>query len=145
MDSEAVLRLVVEHDVPAQMRDGTMLRADIYRPDGDGPYPVLLTRLPYGKDVFRHPGLDPLRGAMRDYIVVVQDVRGRFRSEGKWTPFQQEFDDGYDSVVWAASLPGSDGRVAMFGGSYLGMTQWSAAVTSPPGLVAMAPIISAGN
>lgn len=145
MDSEKVRRLLVEHDVPAKMRDGTTLRADVYRPDGDGPYPVLLTRLPYGKDVFRHPGLDTLRGAMRDYIVVVQDVRGRFRSEGQWTPFQQEFDDGYDSVVWAANLPGSDGRVAMFGGSYLGMTQWSAAVTSPPGLVAMAPIITGGN
>lgn len=145
MDNEAVRRVIVEHDVPARMRDGTTLRADVYRPDGSGSYPVLLTRLPYGKDVFRHPGLDALQAAGREYIVVVQDVRGRFRSEGEWTPFQQEFEDGYDSVVWAAHLPGSDGRVAMFGGSYLGITQWSAAVTSPPGLVAMAPIITSGN
>jgi len=146
MDDEGVRRVIVERDVPARMRDGTVLRANVFRPDGPGPFPVLLTRTPYGKDF--SPGLlgtDPLRGADHGYIVAVQDVRGRYRSEGEWLPYLHEFEDGYDSVVWAAALPHSDGRVCMFGGSYFGLTQWEAAVLQPPGLSALAPAITFGN
>jgi len=113
----------VELDVPAAMRDGTVLRANVYRPDGDGPWPVLLTRLPYGKDL---PGgtalLDPVQAGRRGYMVVVQDTRGRFASEGDWEPFRCEGDDGYDTVAWAAQLPGADGQVGMYGASYFGNT-----------------------
>lgn len=123
----------LEPELAATMRDGTVLRADVYRPPGEGPWPVLLARTPYGK---QDPGvlaqLDPPRAAARGHLVVVQDCRGRFRSEGEWTPLAHEADDGYDTVRWAARLPGADGRVCMYGPSYLGHTQWAAAGAAPP-------------
>ncbi len=136
--------MTVEHDVPATMRDGTALRADVYRPTADGPWPVLLTRLPYGKHL---PGgirmlIDPLGLARGGYIVVVQDTRGRFASEGDWEPWTFEATDGYDSVRWAASLPGSNGSVGMFGMSYFGNTQWMAALSKPAELKAIAPAMT---
>ena len=128
------------------MRDGTTLVADIYRPAGDAEYPVLLTRLPYGKEGATDPSyMDPIRAARRGYIVAIQDVRGRFGSEGKWNPSVHEFEDGYDTVEWAASLPGSNGEVGMYGASYFGMTQWQAAIMQPPSLKSMAPGITWGN
>ncbi|WP_280217335.1 CocE/NonD family hydrolase [Nocardia neocaledoniensis] len=134
--------VTIEHSVPATMRDGTVLRADIYRPNGDGPWPVLLTRHPYGKDTTMVlSALEPVRMARRGFIVVVQDTRGRFASEGKgdWEPWTFEADDGYDTVRWAAALRGSNGSVGMFGMSYLGNTQWMAALAKPPELKAIAP------
>src|SRR3712207_510060 len=113
------------------MRDGTVLMSDVYRPAGGGEHPVLLTRLPYGKDRPRDPTyFDPIKAAGAGYVVVVQDVRGRYASEGEFVPFASEYEDGYDTVEWAAGLPGSDGRVGMFGLSYFGKTQWQAAVRS---------------
>ena len=105
---------------------------------------MLLTRLPYGKHL---PGLirmtiDPLGMARGGYIVVVQDTRGRFSSEGFWEPWTFEADDGYDSVRWAAALPGSNGVVGMFGVSYFGNTQWMAALSKPPELKAIAPAVT---
>jgi putative CocE/NonD family hydrolase len=133
----------VELDVAAPMRDGTVLRADVFRPEGPGPWPTLLTRTPYDK---REPlilaMLDPLRAARQGFMVVVQDTRGRFASEGEWLPFAHERTDGHDSVEWAARLPGSNGRVGMFGDSYLGNTQWMAAVEQPPSLGAIAPSLT---
>ncbi|WP_329171813.1 CocE/NonD family hydrolase [Streptomyces sp. NBC_01477] len=128
-------------DAEAAMRDGTVLRADLYRPPrGTGPWPVLLARGPYGR---RDPGilarLDPRAAARRGFLVVVQDVRGRFGSEGSWEPLVHEYDDGYDTVRWAARLPGADGRVAMYGPSYLGHTQWAAITAAPPELAAAVP------
>lgn len=138
--------ITVHIDVPATMRDGTILMANVYRPAGDGEYPVLLTRLPYGKDQPRDPTyFDPIRAARRGYIVAVQDVRGRFASEGEFGTFPQEIEDGHDSVGWAASLPGSNGRVGMWGLSYFGKTQWHAATTRPPSLKSMAPGQTWGN
>jgi putative CocE/NonD family hydrolase len=136
-----VYDVTVEHNVAATMRDGTVLRADVYRPTGDGPWPVLLTRLPYDKHL---PGplrmiIDPLGMARGGYLVVVQDTRGRFASDGDWEPWTFEADDGYDSVRWAAALPGSNGVVGMFGVSYFGNTQWMAALAKPPELKAIAP------
>jgi putative CocE/NonD family hydrolase len=135
-----VLNLTVEHDIPATMRDGVVLRADIYRPFGDGPWPVLLVRLPYGKNL---PGLlsviDPMFFARSGFIVIMQDTRGRFASEGHFEPLMFEEDDGYDTVRWAASIEGSNGSVGMYGMSYFGNTQWMAAVAAAPELKAIAP------
>jgi uncharacterized protein len=128
------------------MRDGTTLMANVYRPVEGGPYPVLLARHPYGKDLaFGTSMLDPIKAAAAGYIVVVQDVRGRYRSEGKFLPFVREYEDGYDTVEWAAGLPGSDGSVGMHGLSYFGKTQWHAAVMRPPSLKSMAPAQTWGN
>ncbi len=133
----------VEFDVPATMRDGVTLRADVYRPVGPGPWPTLLTRTPYGKDDPRGSAtLDAMQAARGGFLVVVQDVRGRFASDGEWLPLRCERQDGHDSVEWAARLPGSNGRVGMYGGSYCGSTQWSAAVERPPSLGAIAPTVT---
>ncbi len=133
----------VEFDVAATMRDGTVLRANVYRPEGEGPYPVLLSRTPYGKD-FHGAGavLDPVLASRREYITVIQDTRGRFRSEGEWQPFVHEADDGADTIAWAAALRGSSGKVGMFGWSYHGFTQWVTALGRPPALAAIAPFIT---
>ncbi len=138
--------MTIQKNVPAEMRDGAVLRSDVYRPADDGEYPVLLTRLPYGKDLPRDPTyFDPVKAVRAGYIVVVQDVRGRYASEGEFVPFANEYEDGYDTVEWAAKLPGSDGRVGMFGLSYFGKTQWQAAVMRPPSLKSMVPGITWGN
>lgn len=139
-------RIIVEKNVAATMRDGTILRANVYRPAEGGPFPVALTRLPYGKDfALATAVLDPIRLAGAGYIVVIQDVRGRYTSDGDWRPFEQEFADGHDTVEWAARLPDADGQVAMWGLSYFGMTQWQAAVTGPPALRALTPGITWGE
>ncbi|MGB3634047.1 MAG: CocE/NonD family hydrolase [Rubrobacteraceae bacterium] len=138
--------ILVQKDVPAGMRDGTTLMSNVYRPTEGGPYPVLLTRLPYGKDLpFNATYFDPVKAAQQGYIVVIQDVRGRYASEGKFVPFVKEYEDGYDTVEWAAQIPGSNGRVGMFGLSYFGKTQWHAAVMQPPSLASMVPGVTWGN
>ena len=140
------IEVLIRRDVPAEMRDGTTLMSDVYRPAGEGPYPVLLTRLPYGKDLSSGTSvLDPIKAAGAGFIVVVQDVRGRYRSEGRFVPFVREYEDGYDTVEWAARLPGSDGTVGTYGLSYFGKTQWHAAVMRPPSLGSMVPVQTWGN
>ncbi len=135
--------ITVEFDVPAPMRDGTILRANVYRPAGEGRWPVLLTRLPYGKDLpIGSAVLDPAQAARRGYVVIVQDTRGTGASEGEWYPFRYEAEDGEDTVAWAAALPYADGQVGMYGASYFGFTQWSAALRRPPALRAMVPSIT---
>ncbi|HEX2915041.1 MAG TPA: CocE/NonD family hydrolase [Chloroflexia bacterium] len=136
-------QIKVEFDVEATMRDGTVLRANVFRPAEEGSYPVALTRTPYGKDFASvSPMLDAPRLARAGYIVVIQDVRGRYRSEGEWVTFANEANDGYDTVEWAAQLPGSNGKVGMFGASYFGFTQWIAAAQQPPHLKAIVPSIT---
>jgi len=135
--------VTVEFDVPAPMRDGVILRANVYRPAEAGRWPVLLTRLPYGKDLpLGSSVLDPAQAARRGYVVIVQDTRGRFTSGGDWVPMQAEGDDGEDTIAWAAALPYSDGQVGMYGVSYFGFTQWAAAVRQPPALKAIVPGIT---
>jgi putative CocE/NonD family hydrolase len=134
--------VTLERNVPAKMRDGVILRADIYRPKADGKFPVLLVRTPYDKTQELHFGL---RAAARGYIVVAQDVRGRFESEGDWYTFKNESQDGYDTVEWAAALPNSSGKVGMFGGSYVGATQYLAAIAHPPHLAGICPDVTASN
>jgi hypothetical protein len=128
----------VERNVGAAMRDGVVLKADIYRPDASGAFPVLLGRTPYGKG---HG--DQSSTAARGYIVVVQDTRGRGQSAGVFDPFFDDERDGYDTVEWAAALAGSNGKVGMFGGSYGGWTQVAAAMASPPHLVEIFPVFPA--
>ncbi len=143
MNPQPATRVKVDYNVPATMRDGVTLLANVYRPDDDGAgsYPVLLTRLPYGKDLpIGSSLLDPAQAARRGYIVVVQDVRGTFSSEGAWYPFKHEHEDGLDTVAWAATLPGANGQVGMFGASYFGQTQWMAATA--PQLGAMIPTVT---
>ncbi|MEZ2389690.1 CocE/NonD family hydrolase [bacterium RCC_150] len=130
-------KVEIVYDVEAPMRDGTVLRADTYMPAGEGPFPVILVRTPYDKRTWL--GIDYSAIARAGYIVVVQDARGSFASEGEWLPWRHEREDGYDSVEWAAALPKSNGRVGMMGSSYLGSTQWSAAIAQAPHLVAIAP------
>ncbi|MFG2730361.1 CocE/NonD family hydrolase [Streptomyces canus] len=114
--------------------------ASVHRSTTGGPYPVLLARLPYGKNVpLWTILLDPLGVARGGFSGVVQDTRGRSASEGVWEPWTYEADDGYDTVRWAAVLPGSNGRVGVIGGSYFGNTQWMAALSKPPELKAIAP------
>ena len=134
--------VMVERNVAAKMRDGVTLRADIYRPKADGKFPVLLVRTPYDKQWSMSFGL---RAAERGYAVVAQDVRGRFTSEGEWYPFKNESSDGYDTVEWAAALPYSNGKVGMFGGSYVGATQYLAAIAKPPHLAGICPTVTASN
>jgi uncharacterized protein len=131
-----------ESSVRVKMRDGVTLRADIYRPRADGKFPVLLERTPYNK----HGEIEfGLKAAARGYVVIVQDVRGRYASEGEWYTFKHESLDGYDTVEWAAALPYSDGRVGMFGGSYVGATQMLAAIAHPPHLAGICPYVTASN
>ena len=134
--------VAVEHNVPIPMRDGILLYADIYRPLSPGRYPVLLQRTPYDKSQPTVTGIDYLRAARAGYTVVVQDVRGRFASQGEFYPFMHEAADGYDTVEWAAGQPWSNGRVGMVGGSYLGAAQWLAAIAKPPHLKALFPTIT---
>lgn len=137
--------VAVRLDVPVPMRDGVVLRANVYRPGGPGRWPTLLVRTPYGKDDHDHAvwsGLDPLQTARRGFVVVVQDTRGRFASGGVFEPFRFEGQDGFDSVEWAASLPESTGRVGMFSASYCGNVQWLAAAQHPPSLQAIAPALT---
>ncbi|OQA44732.1 MAG: Cocaine esterase [Chloroflexi bacterium ADurb.Bin325] len=129
--------LIVERDVPVVMRDGVTLRADVYRPTTDERLPVLLQRTPYGKN-FSNAALG-LLAAERGYVAVFQDTRGRWNSEGADIPFVHEKADGHDTVNWAAGQPWSNGKVGMFGGSYLGYTQIASAVTHPPALKAIVP------
>jgi len=133
----------VERNVPATMRDGTVLRSDVYRPTGAGAWPVILMRLPYDKTaaqtyVYASPGFY----ASHCYLVVIQDVRGQYQSEGTFYTFLNEAEDGYDTVEWAAGLPGSNRRVGMYGFSYVGATQWLAATQRPPDLVAIVPAMT---
>jgi putative CocE/NonD family hydrolase len=139
---QAALDVVVERGVTMKTRDGVILRADIYRPTGDEKLPVLLQRTPYDKNNGAEFGR---RAALRGYLVVIQDVRGRYTSEGEWYTFKHESEDGFDTVEWAAALPNSNGKVGMFGGSYVGATQMLTAIAHPPHLAGICPVVTASN
>ena len=133
---------VVDKDVPVHMRDGVVLRADVWRPAAEGRFPVLVVRTPYDRRDSQGPGSTVARAAARGYAVVVQDVRGRYGSDGEYEPYRHEGRDGYDTIEWAAAQPWSDGSVGTFGLSYPGAVQWLAAVESPPHLKAMVPAMT---
>ncbi|NEB79374.1 CocE/NonD family hydrolase [Streptomyces sp. SID14478] len=132
-----------------RMRDGVRLATDVYLPDA-GPgadpetaLPAVLVRLPYDKNS-RYVYCDEIaaRFTARGYAVVVQDVRGKFRSEGPTVPFLREPDDGYDTIDWIVRQPWSDGLVGMFGDSYYGFTQWAAVSSQHPALRAIVPRVT---
>ena len=138
------LDLIVQHDVPMKTRDGVTLYADIYRPKSAEKFPVILMRTPYDKSVSWAVG-PVFQMVQRGYVIIIQDVRGRYTSEGEWYPFRHEQADGYDTVEWAAALPYSNGKVGMMGASYVGATQMLAAIAQPPHLAAIAPNMTASN
>ncbi len=134
----------IDFDVETPMRDGVILRSDIYRPVSDKPVPALLTRGPYDKKVMANSvvGMDIRAATARGYAVVSQDVRGRFASDGEFlvTPTQAvEGPDGYDTIEWIAAQPWCSGAVGMYGASYVSLTQWMAACEQPPSLKAIIP------
>jgi putative CocE/NonD family hydrolase len=137
--SQPKYEIVIDTNVQVPMRDGLALATDVYRPQADGVFPVILVRTPYKKE------MDELQGkyyARRGYVYAVQDCRGRFSSPGKWVPFFNEPNDGYDAVEWLAVQPWSNGKVGMIGASYLGWVQWWAARNRPPHLTTIIPNVS---
>ena len=136
--------VIAQDGVPMKTRDGVTLRADIYHPKADGKFPVILMRTPYNKSVGW--AVSPAyQIASHGYVVIVQDVRGRYTSDGEFYPFRHESADGYDAVEWAAALPYSNGKVGMMGGSYVGATQMLAAIAHPPHLAGICPVVTASN
>ncbi|HEX2889811.1 CocE/NonD family hydrolase, partial [Vineibacter terrae] len=146
--------LFIERDVPVPMRDGVHLATDIYRPavDGrplDGPFPVILERTPYGKamtsrsertarDATPRSRRDVASAFVRDgYVVIYQDTRGRYGSEGRFVKYLSDGADGYDTVAWITSQPWCNGKVGTMGLSYAAHTQSALACLNPPGLAAM--------
>ena len=140
--AETPYQVIVQNGVRARMRDGVSLVSDIYRPNGAGKFPVLLERTPYNRKGEAGMAYDL---AAHGYVVILQDTRGRYESEGEFYPFRYESHDGYDSVEWAARLEYSNGQVGMFGGSYVGATQMLAAIAKPPHLVAIFPYVTASE
>src|SRR5438552_1760257 len=153
------MSMVIEENIMVPMRDGVKLATDVYRPAQQGQWPVLLTRLPYNKDrrfpfeyppftkekrIFLELNFDSARVVEAGYVIVAQDTRGRFASEGEFEPFVHEVEDGADAITWVASQPWSSGQVGMFGVSYQGLTQWQAAREQPAALRAIAPSQSPG-
>jgi putative CocE/NonD family hydrolase len=129
--------------VRAPMRDGVHLDTNVFHPPGPARYPVILIRTPYGKGADFPPGYASF--VEHGYAVVLQDVRGRYGSEGVFDALNQEGPDGYDTLNWIAAQPWSDGKVGMIGGSYLGIAQWRVALLNNPHLKAIFPVVSGSD
>ncbi|NJL56373.1 CocE/NonD family hydrolase [bacterium] len=114
------------------MSDGVALATDIYRPDGDGTYPTLLMRTPYGRG-----DSDDISRVVNEagIVLVVQDIRGRFDSEGEFSLFRNDRADGQTTIAWITEQAWSNGKVATFGGSALGITQYMLAPEAGDALV----------
>lgn len=141
--------VIINRNVMVPMRDGVHLAADVYFPANDGKkinkqFPVVLERTPYDKSTM----VNRLHGgsfARRGYVVVKQDVRGRFESEGIWYAFAREAEDGYDTVEWLAKQPWSNGKIGTEGSSYAGSDQSALATLNPPHLSTMIVSVGAAN
>ncbi|MBW3560984.1 MAG: CocE/NonD family hydrolase [Actinobacteria bacterium] len=131
-------------DVRVQMHDGVRLATDVVTADGSTPRPAMVIRGPHSRAAARME-TDIVGLVRRGWAVVVQDVRGRYDSEGEFDPFHQERHDGADTIAWIAGQPWCDGRVASMGSSYLGLAQWAAAAAQPPALRAIASLVSGGE
>ncbi len=140
--AQTLYRVTIQHGVSVKMRDGVSLIADVYRPVSDEKFPVLLERTPYNRAGSLQTANEL---ASHGYIVVLQDTRGRFASGGEFYPFRNESADGFDTVEWAAKLDQSNGKVGMFGGSYVGATQMLAAMALPPHLISIFPYVTASE
>jgi putative CocE/NonD family hydrolase len=130
---------IFEQDVMIAMRDGTKLAANIFRPKGEGPFPVILMRSPYGKPDDKAG--DAKRYTAAGYALVVQDCRGRGKSEGVWDPFRYDVEDGFDTQEWVGHQAWCNGTIGTAGGSYLGWTQWAAAPQQSRFVKAMVPTV----
>ena len=138
----ALAAFSVMKNVAVPMRDGTVLRADVWLPKDAGRFPTLVYRTPYGKENAPKEWTTFEKLPEHGYAVVIQDVRGRYASDGEFVPYQNEGKDGYDTIEWAAQQPWSDGNVGTFGLSYPGAVQWLAAMENPPHLKAMVPAMT---
>ena len=141
-------KLVLSSDVMIAMRDGTQLATDIYRPALNGKprpgrFPVLLMRTPYQKDTRPEPFASQFAAA--GYVVIVQDVRGRYKSQGHWRPLYDDGRDGFDTTAWIGRQPWSNGKIGTLGTSYEGGTQQALAIAKAPNLTAMIPLFSVSN
>ena len=149
MSAHSEFKIVREPNVMVPMRDGVKLATDVFRPDAPGRFPVLVTRGPYGKDSYvDNPDHSIWFFPKHGYVVVSQDCRARFESEGdNYNPLFQEVQDGYDTVEWAARQSWSNGRVGTTGQSYLGATQYTLATSNPlpPHLQVMAPVSASAD
>jgi hypothetical protein len=134
---------IFEADVKAPMRDGVNLAANVFRPKSEGPFPVILMRTPYGK-MDENMG-DGKRYTAAGYAMVVQDCRGRGKSEGVWDPFRYDVQDGYDTQEWIGHQSWCNGSIGTAGGSYGGWTQWAPAPKASRYLKAMVPVVPFGN
>jgi uncharacterized protein len=129
-------------DAAIPMRDGVVLRADILLPSSTGRFPALVYRTPYGKQFAQKEYKTFEKAVARGYAVVIQDVRGRYASDGEFNAYRDEGRDGYDTIEWVARQPWCDTNVGTFGLSYPGAVQWLAAVENPPHLKAMVPAMT---
>jgi uncharacterized protein len=145
---ETAYQILATKNVAVPMRDSVKLIADLYRPclngaSVPGKFPTLLIRTPYdrteGEDYYA-PSFVP-----HGYVVMIQSVRGRYSSEGRWTFFRNDANDGFDTAAWIASQEWSDGGIGTLGGSYEGGTQYAMALANPPALKAMIPVVAATN
>src|SRR3989440_7424951 len=134
--------IIHDENAAVPMRDGVRLRADVLRPSAGGRVPTLVYRTPYGKHAALKDSTTFRRAVQRGYAVVIQDVRGRYASDGEFRPYENEGRDGYDTIEWAAKQSWSNGNVGTFGLSYPGAVQWLAAVETPPHLKAMVPAMT---
>jgi len=135
--SKPPFEIQASKNLMVSMRDGVKLATDIYRPAQNGTpvsgrFPTLLVRTPYAR-VYKESG-EAAFFVPRGYVLVVQSVRGRYGSEGRWRFFRDDPADGYDTSAWIASQPWSDGGIGMLGGSYEGGTQHATALAHPPAL-----------
>lgn len=132
---------VIDRDMALPVRDGTVLRCDVYRTAEDSPRPAILFRTPYGKGAAPLGTLSPQQCLAGGFVAVVQDTRGRYASEGEWEALSwgHEGPDGFDSIQWISEQPWCDGNVFMAGTSYQAIVQWLAAGEQPPALRAIAP------
>jgi len=139
--SKPSYRVKTEIDVKVPMRDGVALSADIYRPDVEGKFPAILIRTPYNNNTEGAINQSKFF-AERGYVMVQQDVRGKFDSDGQFYPQKNEANDGYDMDEWIGKQPWFNGKLGTMGGSYVGYTQWAQAVRGSKYLVAMAPQVT---
>lgn len=144
--------VIVKKDVMVPMRDGVKLATDLYLPAKDGKpapgrFPVVLTRTPYDKSETAWTPLDVIGPyyASRGYVFVAQDTRGRFASEGEWHMLTDDGRDGWDCGAWIAQQPWSDGKIGMFGTSYVGGTQHAMALEKVPQLTTVIPVDAMSN
>lgn len=132
-----------DENVMIPMRDGTLLAANIYSPQAEGAYPVVLLRTPYGKPGERWGEAKKFTAA--GFVMVAQDCRGRGDSEGEWDPFRYDPDDGFDTQEWVGQQPWCNGKIGTSGGSYVGWTQWASVTKGSQYLKTMVPVVPFGN